>query len=375
MSLNIVWFSWKDIKHPLAGGAEVVSDSLRKKLAANGHTVTLITASYSGAIKNEKVDNIHIHRSGGRIGVYLKAWLYYRKYLKHEPDLVIDEMNTIPFFAGLYSKQRTVLLTYQLARRVWFYQMIFPFSVIGFLLEPLYLRILATKYRLVLTESQSTKNDLVRHGFKDKCIHTFRVGMEMKSPKVIPEKNNLNTILFLGALRPMKQPLEAVKAFEHAHKQIPSLRFIIAGDNSGKYAEKVLRYISRSTHKNAIQVLGRVDNETKLTLLKNAALILVTSAKEGWGLIVTEANSQGTPAIAYDTDGLRDSVLQNETGILVEKQNPVKMSMSICDLLKDRSKYELMQTKAFAFSKQFTFSNSYEDFMKIIQGYADEKGD
>lgn len=79
-------------------------------------------------------------------------------------------MNTIPFMGFSYSSTPTVLLTYQLAREVWFYQMIFPLSLFGYLIEPLYLRYMSKKYLAVLTESQSTKTNLAKFGFKEKLL-------------------------------------------------------------------------------------------------------------------------------------------------------------------------------------------------------------
>ena len=44
--------------------------------------------------------------------------------------------------------------------------------------------------------------------------------------------------------------------------------------------------------------------------------------REGWGLVVTQANAMGTPAIGYDVPGLRDSTRYDETGINVIEKSP-----------------------------------------------------
>jgi glycosyltransferase involved in cell wall biosynthesis len=52
--------------------------------------------------------------------------------------------------------------------------------------------------------------------------------------------------------------------------------------------------------------------------LSRAHIILVPAVREGWGLVVTEANAMGTPAIGYDdVPGLRDSIRHGETGITI----------------------------------------------------------
>src|SRR5947207_2130147 len=116
--MNIIWMSWKDIGHPSAGGAETVSDQLRRHLVKDGHTVRLTTAAYPGAASRETIEGVEVIRAGGRFSVYYKAFRLYRKELKSWPDIIIDEMNTIPFGCSFYAKQRTVLLAYQLAREI-----------------------------------------------------------------------------------------------------------------------------------------------------------------------------------------------------------------------------------------------------------------
>jgi glycosyltransferase involved in cell wall biosynthesis len=364
--MNVVWLSWKDRSHPLAGGAETVSGQIMDRLARDGHSVKHLTASYQGAKKTEVVNGVEIIRVGNRYSVYLKAKKLYKQTLTEWPNLVIDEMNTIPFAAALYTKRETILLSYQLARKIWFYQMVFPLSAVGYLLEPFYLRLLARHYPLILTESESTRKDMTRYGFDLSRIRLFRVGMALEPLDTLPEKKVRTLILSLGAIRPMKRTLHAVKAFEAAHEVNSSLQMVIAGDTNSKYAQKVLQYIKHSRHASAIDVRGRVSNEERLKLMRNASLILVTSVKEGWGLIVTEANSQGTPAVAYDTDGLRDSVQHRKTGLLVADGDFSGMGKAIIKLLASDADYNSYRAAAWEWSKSFTFDNSYRDFVDAV---------
>lgn len=373
--MHIVWFSWKDEKHPQAGGAETVSRHIRQNLVRDGHNVTLITAQYTGSPTNDNLSGVSILRSGNKFTVYLKArGLYRRLTASKSADLIVDEMNTIPFCAKSYAKGvPAILLTYQLARKVWFYQMIFPLSLVGYLLEPLYLRLLSLRYKVVATESESTKYDLSKYGFKLNNIYTFRVGMDNKPLSSLGTKKTAGKILFLGAMRPMKRPLDAVKAFEYARDDNQGLTLKVAGDTTGPHAKGVINYINRSRHKGAIEVLGRVSGVKKTQLLRDSDVVLVTSSKEGWGLVVTEANSQGTPAIAYNADGLKDSVTPNETGLLADDGDPKTMGIMICELLRDDAKYKYLRKNAFENSKQFTFANSYRDFTTIIEKAIGEK--
>lgn len=363
--MNILWMSWKDIEHPLAGGAEVVSTQIRERLVQNGHKVKLLTALYHGSEPESQINGVEIIRNGGRYGVYPNTCRYYKKRLRDWPDLIIDEMNTLPFASAVYARQPSILLTYQLAREVWFYQMPPPLSWIGYMIEPLYLRLLSKRYERVLTESQSTVEDLARHGFARTSISTFRVGIGLSPPESLPRKSDLNTILVHGSVRPMKRTLDAVKAFEVARDSNQHLKLVISGDASGAYGEKVRSYVLSSRHTESISVLGRISPEKKLSLMKESAVILVTSVKEGWGLIVTEANSQGTPAIVFDADGLRDSVRHNETGVIVPNGDCQAMGNALVHLLNDTKQYNVLRSNAWQWSKEFTFENSYKDFVHL----------
>lgn len=363
--MNIIWFSWKDIRHPEAGGAELVSNELMKNLISDGHSVKLLTAHYKDSPSVDTIDGIKIVRVGNRFTVYPLACLYYLRHLRDWGELIIDEMNTISFMTGLYARgTKKVTLAYQLAREIWFYQMPAPVSIIGYLLEPVMLRIMSRTYDAVLTESNSTQIDLRKYGFKN--THTFRVGMQLQPLEMLSKKQISGRLLSLGAVRPMKRTLHAVKAFEDARSNDSSLTLTLAGDISSTYARKVIEYIKKSPHRDAIDIRGRVSSQEKRELMQNSDAILVTSVKEGWGLIVTEANSQGTPAIAYAADGLRDSIQDKSTGYLCKTGDYKAMAKLINTLTSDQADYEAMRHRAWEHSKQFTFKNSYQDFMKII---------
>lgn len=365
--MKILWFSWKDIRNPLAGGAEVVTDQLLKRFTADGNEAILITAGYNGASPIDKINGYKVIRVGGRWSVYWNAYKYYKQNLKGWADVVVEEINTIPFFTQSYiKKEKRFLFFHQLCRQIWFYQMFFPLNIVGYLSEPIYLFLL--RKNKVITISDSTKKDLSHFGFNQKDIRIISEGIEIKPVgdlskiKKYPEF----TILSFGAIRDMKRPIDQVKAFEIAKKEIPQLKMKIAGGGSGKYFEKMMTLIKNSPYKDDIDYLGRVSQEQKIELMQNCHLITVTSVKEGWGLIVSEANSQGTPAVVYNVDGLRDSVKNNETGLVINKNTPQNLSNGIIEILKNEKKYSTLSQNALNFSKKLTFEQAHKDFIQVI---------
>lgn len=363
---RILWLTWKDKKHPQAGGAEIVNEELAKRLVDDGYEVKFIVGGWSGAVQKESIDGYEVIRLGGRWTSYVKAYFYYKKYLQGWADLVIDEINTIPFFAKFYVKERNILFIHQLCREIWFYQMFFPLNFIGYFIEPLYLRLLSD--RQVITISNSTKKDLLKYGFKSNNIQIITEGIEIEPVTKLNkiDKYSNPTILSLGSIRAMKRTLDKLEAYNLAKKHIPDLQFMVAGDTNDPYGKKFLKELERSEYKKDIKYLGKVSMEEKIELMQKSHIILVTSVKEGWGLIVTEANSQGTPAIVYDVDGLRDSVIDYRTGIICKTNNHKILADNIIDLLTDENLYSKLRRNGYKISKSINFNKGYRDFVEAI---------
>ena len=364
--MKILWFSWKDSEHPLAGGAEVVKSQICKRLSSNGHQVIQLTAGFENAPAETQLEGCRVIRVGGRFTVYPAAWRYYQKHLKDWPDIIIDECNTIPFFTQFYARQKRAMVIYQLAREVWFYQMPKPLSWLGYVIEPFYIRLL--KYSKVITICQSTLNELNSLGFDPDNIEIIRMGSDFPILKTLDriEKYTEPTLLYLGSLREMKRPDQVVKAFELSRQTLPHLKLIIAGCGSGKYFESLQRLIDNSPFKCDISCMGRVSEDEKKDMMQKSHLIAVTSVKEGWGLIVTEAASQGTPAVVYNVDGLRDSVRNEQTG-LHSPSNPEALSKAIIRLLSDKALYDTCRYNGWQWSQDLTFDNCYADFCHALE--------
>lgn len=365
--MRILWLTWKDSQNPLAGGAEVVSSELAKRLVQDGHEVIFVVGGFKGARAKATMHGYQVIRVGGRMSVYWHAYKYVRSHLSDWPDVVIEEVNTVPFFSRFYLKNKPrKLLFHMLCREIWFYQMVAPFSLVGYLAEPLYIRLL--RKDPVITVSESTKQDLVKHGYDPERIAIISEGLQIEPINALSDikKFTRPTMLSLGALRAMKQTLDQIKAFEIAKQSIPDLQLKIAGDASDAYGQKVLAYIKQSPFRNDIEYLGRVSQEHKKELMQRCHFITVTSIKEGWGLIVTEAASQGTPAVVYNVDGLRDSVRHNETGLVTDKNTPNALANKITELLRHPKQFAQLQKNAWEWSREITFDNSYQQFLKQL---------
>jgi glycosyltransferase involved in cell wall biosynthesis len=305
---------------------------------------------------------------GNRYTLYVHAFFYYLKRLRSWPDVVIDEVNTLPFFAKFYVKQKNLLFVHQLCREIWFYQMPFPVSIVGYIIEPIYLWLL--RDREVITVSESTRTDLLRYGFNPQKIHIISEGIEMEPILSLDmvTKYDEPTILAFGTIRSMKRTLDTVRAFELLKTKIPNAKLIVAGRMQEKYGKDTVAYIERSPYRSSIELhTGFISAKDREDFMRRAQVIAYPSIKEGWGLMATEANSQGTPAAVYNADGLRDSVKNDVTGVIATVNTPQGLADALEKILTlPPHSYEAMRRTGWEWSKEITFERSHTDFSRIL---------
>jgi glycosyltransferase involved in cell wall biosynthesis len=355
--MNILIYNWRDIKNPAAGGAEVFTHEIAKRLVSKGHKICLFTSAFKGCKKNETLDGVEIVRAGNRYTVYLKAPLYYKKH-SGEFDVVVDEINTRPFMALKFVKDGTpvVALIHQLAREFWFLEMKFPINWLGYhVLEDMWLK----NYVNIptLTVSNSTKQDLVDLGFKDLSI--IPEGLNIVPVSAVPEKEEDPTFIFVGRMGHAKRPDHVVEAFIHIKKRLPDAKLWMVGDGA-------MRQELEKNKLDGITFFGYVAAEKKYELMSRAHAILVPGVREGWGLIVTEANAMGTPAIGYNIHGLRDSIRDEETGLLCEP-NPEGMAEQALEFMRDTDMQAKFSKNALEWAREFDWNKSADEFLKTME--------
>ncbi|HWH08253.1 MAG TPA: glycosyltransferase family 4 protein, partial [Candidatus Thermoplasmatota archaeon] len=204
--MRVLVVNWKDLSHPRAGGAEVYTEEVARRLARRGHEVELFCASFPGAAPREERGGVRITRAGGRLGVYREAARHLRSA---KADVIVDEVNTRPFFAHRHARGTPVVaLVHQLAREFWFYETPLPVALAGrFVLEPAWLR--ALRHLPTVTVSRSTADDLRALGYRDVTV----VHNGVDAPPHAPAKDDAPRLAFVGRLTAAKRPLDAVEAF------------------------------------------------------------------------------------------------------------------------------------------------------------------
>lgn len=321
------------------------------------YDVTLFTAHYQNSLKYENLDGVKISRRGGKYTVYNAAKRYFKKY-SDSFDVVIDEINVKPFLTPQFVKHKPILaLVHEVPGDALIFQLHFPMN---YVIRYYLIRQWLSYYKNIqtVTVSESTMRELKNIGLQK--ILLVPVGLNIKPLTALPTKELKPTIVFIGRLKRYKLADHAIQAFSLIKKEIPEAKMWIIGDgNMRKHLEKL-------TVKDVV-FFGRVDEELKYDLLSKAHLALMPSVHEGWGLVVTECNAMATPVVAYNVAGLRDSVKDAQTGILVKENSPEGLSRSAISLLKDHDLLTRYSINALAFSRQFNWDNTVSIFDKIIR--------
>jgi glycosyltransferase involved in cell wall biosynthesis len=362
LNLRILILNWRCPRNPRAGGAETLTYEVARRLVAMGHTVEWFCASFQGAAATEDLDGIIIVRAGRQWSVHLHAFAHYRKSHSNRFDVVIDEVNTMPFFTPLWAEIPTVMMVFQLAREVWWYESPFPINAVGHALEPLYLS--GYRHTPVFTISRSTAEDLRKLGFAE-SITILPIGIDETSPPQ-SAKASQPSFLYVGRLAPSKRIEHILEAFSQFQRLTGTGVLHLAGSGPPRYEAELAKKARRLGIADSVVFCGHVSSETKRRMMAEAHALLMTSVREGWGLVVSEASACGTPAIVYDVPGLRDSVRHESTGLVVPPR-PANLSAAMLRLINDRRLYRHLAAEGKHWSATFSFDATAHLVSEILQ--------
>ncbi len=366
--MKILIFNWQDIKNPLAGGAEVHLHEIFSRIAKMGHEVTLYCSSFKGARSEETINGIRVVREGGRYFFNFRVpFRYFTRFRHNHYDVIIDDMNKIPFFTSLYVQRRLFVLVHHLFGKSIFRETIFPFALYVYVMEQAGVEICRTMNSAMMAVSPSTQHELTSRGFRatDISIVPNCTDHERYHPTGI-SRSSKPLIGYMGRLKRYKSVDHLLEAFASLRrKNTPDLELLIIGDGDDKpRLENIAKQLGVS---NAVRFTGFVGEEEKVRLLQEVWFVVNTSSKEGWGLTVIEANACGTTVLASDVPGLRDAVKNDETGLLYEYGNIKQLEEKILLLLRDGALRQRLESSAMTWAKTFDWNIVAKKTIELLQ--------
>jgi glycosyltransferase involved in cell wall biosynthesis len=107
-----------------------------------------------------------------------------------------------------------------------------------------------------------------------------------------------------------------------------------------------------------VKFLGFISEEEKRAMLRRAWAVALTSSKEGWGISNVEAAACGTPVVASDAPGLRESVVDRETGFLVPHGDVEALTRVFTTLAGSPDLVTTLGTRGRAFAERLTWERA-----------------
>jgi len=338
---NILFIAWRDLANRLAGGSEVLVDQLASGLAARGHRVTLLAG---GTIAERPYP---VRRNGGTYSQFLRAPLAYLRNFR-DVDLIVEVCNGMPFLVPLWSKKPVIHVHTEL----WPIRFRPPVSTVGRRIESTVMP-WVHRENLFLTVSPSTAEALQGMGVADDRIRQICNGVVRPDPPTARSQDPL--FLALGRLADYKRLDLLLRLWERV-RPVTGGQLVIVGDGPERARLQTLAGPG-------VVFTGRVSEQEKHRLLCSAWLLVHPALIEGWGIVVSEAAIRGTPAIAFDVPGLRDSVVHGETGILVEKEG--QFASAWASLAIDRRRREALGRAARTQALELHWSAAVQGFAEV----------
>ncbi|MEI3213493.1 MAG: glycosyltransferase family 4 protein [Lachnospiraceae bacterium] len=382
--ITILALSWRDIKAPKAGGAEVHTHEMLSRADKDKYRIYHFSPQSGSLPQKEEIDGVTYIRSGNVLTVIWNAMCFYKRN-RRNIDFVIDQCNTHRFFTPFWVKRnKRIFYIHQLTKEIWDYSAKFPLNVIGKATEEWMLKL--NRKDAVITVSESTKQELIDRGYeadKIKIIHNG-VSFEPWKPEQWYEKEQEPTFIYAGRYSPYKGIDVSIKAFSELKKTSPKAKLWIIGKKDQGYVDQYISPICKEYGLQWIDVTkneagneiepkqgdiiswGYVSEEKKLELLSRAWALLFPSIREGWGIPITEAGCVGTPSIAFDSPGIREAVKFGNAGYLCLENNATNLLFQMKSVIFDRELYFEKRQNAYDYSSSFLWEKSGNDFCKFI---------
>ena len=365
--------SYRDMKHPEAGGAEVIIQEVMSRIAAQGHDVTLVTGAFPGGAKRDRIENLDIHRTGSTYTFNVAGPRYFKRHLEPRGyDVVAEDLNKIPFFMPLYTRLPVLTIVPHLFGTTVFQQASFPVASYVYLYERFIPRVYRNCTFSVLSET--TRDDLIARGLPRENLHVIHSGIDhaLYRPGSMPLRERPKRLVYLGRIKKYKCIEHPILALPLVLRRVPDAEYWVVGE--GDYRDELLRIARRQGVEDHVRFPGFMGGENKVRLLQESRLLTYTSPKEGWGLSVIEAGACATPVVASDSPGLRESVVQGKTGFLIRHGDIHDLGEKIVTLLTDDALAQGMAEEGVRWAGTFNWDSSAEKTFSLIESMVSHSG-
>jgi glycosyltransferase involved in cell wall biosynthesis len=178
-------------------------------------------------------------------------------------------------------------------------------------------------------------------------------------------------VVAVGRLVPVKRYDHLIRALAHARTQQPRLSLTIVGE--GYEREHLDQLVLDLDLTDWVTFAGHVSEQELIALYRSAWMVASASAREGWGMSLTEAAACGTPAVATRIVGHSDAVIDGRTGILVDPDDPAALGAAMALVAGDDERRARLGNDALANAARFTWESTAVGIMRALATEANRR--
>jgi phosphatidylinositol alpha-1,6-mannosyltransferase len=165
-----------------------------------------------------------------------------------------------------------------------------------------------------------------------------------------------------------------VTAWPIVAQSVPDACLLLVGEGNDR--ARIERIAQEAAVLDSVRFLGRVSDERLRTLYAEVCLFALPGRAsmgeapegEGFGLVFIEAQAAGLPVVAGRAAGAREAVLDGETGLLVDPEDPSDVARAIIALLEDGRRRDDMARAGVEFvATQFSYDRFTRQIADVLQ--------
>ncbi|MGZ4926517.1 MAG: glycosyltransferase family 4 protein [Halobacteriota archaeon] len=353
------------------GGADKRLWELARKLAENGeHEVHIYGMKWWQGPDTIVTDNVHLHGVCKVRELYnehgvrsiTEALIYSLKVLPPllNADYDVIDCNQFPYlpcFSGKIAsiiKRKPLVITWlEVWDAYWSEYLGIISGSVGRIIERLTMRLPDG----IVAISQKTRGDLIKCKVRPERIDVIPVGIDLERIMKIAPAPSATDVLFAGRLIHEKRVDLLLNAIAIAKTEVPMISCAIIGDGPERGALEDLA-ATLGLEKN-VTFIGFVDQDGLTAHMKASKVFVLPSVREGFGLVIIEANACRLPVISikHEMSAVRELVQDGVNGFLISKISPREIAAAILKIVRDDALREELAENGFAMSKRYAWSD------------------
>lgn len=366
--MNFLFLAGRDPRHPLAGGGDIQAWEWARYAALTGHRVTYVCMADEALPDMEEQEGIIVMRMGKGLELPLNARRFYRRYWQRFDILYEDVVGggRFPYLSPLYAVCPVIAAWHQLTLDLLDERI--PWA--GRLLIGMGERLLAHIYArtFIRVPSATIGAQLTRQlGFPVERIRVIPASIPGGDIWSSAPTARDQIVLCIANFRRYKAVHHVVKAFPSVFRRVPGARLVLMGRLCDhRYFKYIHRLIMTLGLHGQVALHPNATDDEKYSLLRESAIAVVPSHREGFGIAVLEANAFGLPVVA-STGVPEDAVGHCYNGLRYPYGCIGCLADAIVDLLSDEGLRLSLAQNALGFARMFTWSKVGEQFMSFVR--------